>query len=278
MASESLTKAATPNEMFPLHPSAPKESDSPRLANVKGRFAVVIPLYNHGRTVKAVATAASALGWPVYVVDDGSTDGGDPSLEFVANLCLLRHRVNLGKGAALMTGFRVAAERADWAITLDADGQHFPEDAQALIDAIPQGRRPIMLGCRLRMSAEGAPWTSRFGRGFSNFWIRMADGPRVTDSQSGFRIYPLPEVLQLGVRAQRYQFEIEVLVKAAWSAMEVIEAPIRVSYPPEAERESHFRPFGDFWRNTTTFARLITRRVVLRRPRARKSAVPGASR
>ena len=103
-----------------------------RIANVKGRFAVVIPVYNHGRTVKAVATAASALGWPVYVVDDGSTDGGDPSLESMANLCLLRHRVNRGKGAALMTGFRAAAERADWAITLDADGQHFPEDAHEL--------------------------------------------------------------------------------------------------------------------------------------------------
>ena len=262
----------------PLHPSAPNKGNSQRIANVKGRFAVVIPVYNHGRTVKAVATAASALGWPVYVVDDGSTDGGDPSLESMANLCLLRHRVNRGKGAALMTGFRAAAEQADWAITLDADGQHFPEDAHDLIDAIPQGRRPIMLGCRLQMSAEGAPWTSRFGRGFSNFWIRMAGGPRVTDSQSGFRIYPLPEVLQLGVRAQRYQFEIEVLVKAAWSAMEVIEAPVGVSYPPKAERVSHFRPFVDFWRNTTTFARLITRRVVLGRPRARKSAAPGASR
>jgi glycosyltransferase involved in cell wall biosynthesis len=231
-----------------------------------GRFAVVIPVYNHGRTVKAVATAASALGWPVYVVDDGSTDGGDPSLESMANLCLLRHRVNRGKGAALMTGFRAAAEGADWAITLDADGQHFPEDARELIDAIPQGRRPIMLGCRSRMSAAGAPWTSRFGRGFSNFWIRMAGGPRITDSQSGFRIYPLPEVLHLGVRARRYQFEIEVLVKAAWSAMEVIEAPIGVSYPPKAERVSHFRPFIDFWRNTGTFARLITRRVVFGRP------------
>jgi hypothetical protein len=81
----------------------------------------------------------------------------------------------------------------------------------------------------------------------------------VTDSQSGFRIYPLPEVLRLDVRAQRYQFEIEVLVKAAWAGWPVIEAPIGVRY---AERISHFRPFIDFWRNTGTFARLITRRVI----------------
>lgn len=249
-----------------------------KVANGRGRFAVVIPVYNHGRTVKAVATAALALGWPVYVVDDGSTDGEDPSLESMANLRLLRHRVNRGKGAALMTGFRAAAECANWAITLDADGQHFPEDALGLIDAIPQGRRPIVLGCRSQMLAEGAPWASRFGRGFSNFWIRMAGGPQVTDSQSGFRIYPLPEVLQLGVRAQRYQFEIEVLVKAAWSAMKVIEVPIGVRYPPKAERVSHFRPVVDFWRNTTTFARLITCRLVLERPGTGKSIAAGENR
>jgi glycosyltransferase involved in cell wall biosynthesis len=248
------------------------------ISNGKGRFAIVIPAYNHSRTLKAVATSALALGWPVYVVDDGSTDGGDPSLESMDGVHLLRHRVNRGKGAALMTGFRAAARHSDWAVTLDADGQHFPEDAQKLIDAILQSCRPIVLGCRLQMSAEGAPWTSRFGREFSNFWVRMAGGPHVTDSQSGFRIYPLPEVLELGVRAQRYQFEIEVLVKAAWSGMEVIEAPIGISYPPGTERVSHFRPFVDFWRNTTTFARLITRRVLLGRPRARESSVVRESR
>lgn len=232
------------------------------------KFAIIIPVYNHGRTLKGVVTASLALGGPVYVVDDGSTDGGDARLESVEGLYFLRHSENRGKGAALMTGFRAAAgQGAGWAITLDADGQHAPEDALALIAAIPQGRRPIVLGCRRQMEAEGAPWTSRFGRGFSNYWIRMAGGPRVTDSQSGFRIYPLPEVLDLPVCARRYQYEIEVLVKAAWASMEVIEAPIGVRYPPEGERISHFRPFMDFWRNTTTFARLITRRVVLGIPK-----------
>ena len=97
---------------------------------------------------------------------------------------------------------------------MDGDGQHHPEDAQTLIRAIPTGIRPIVVGYRQEMSEAGAPWTSRFGRGFSNFWIRMAGGPLVTDSQSGLRVYPLPETLQLGVRARRYQFEVEVLVKA----------------------------------------------------------------
>jgi len=228
--------------------------------NPAGRMAVVIPVYNHGRTVREVVRAALDLGFPIFVVDDGATDGGTSGLDAFSGVRLLRHPLNRGKGAALLTGCRAAAELAEWAITLDADGQHDPQDARRLIAAIPTGQRPIIVGQRQRMAGQGAPWTSRFGRGFSNFWIRMAAGPRVSDSQSGFRIYPLPEVLTLGVRAQRYQFEIEVLVKAAWAGLPVIEAPVNVRYFG-AERVSHFRPFVDFCRNTGTFARLITRRV-----------------
>jgi len=227
------------------------------------RFAIIIPVFNHGCTVIAVATSALTLGWPVYVVDDGSTDGIHTELERMDKIRLLRHRSNQGKGAALVTGFREAAKHADWAITLDADGQHFPGDARQLIDAIPVGERPIVIGRRLNMSSAGAPWTSRFGKEFSNFWVRMAGGPRVSDSQSGFRLYPLPEVLHLSIEAKRYQFEIEVLVKAAWAGINVIEAPIGVRYPVGTERISHFRPFIDFLRNTATFARLITHRVLL---------------
>jgi glycosyltransferase involved in cell wall biosynthesis len=227
-----------------------------------GRFAVVIPVFNHGGTAAEVARSALELGWPVYVVDDGSTDEGGRALQAVAGIHLLRHAVNRGKGAALMTGFEAAAGSADWAITLDADGQHQPQDALALVRAIAPGLRPIVIGRRLRMQTEGAPWTSRFGRGFSNFWVRTAGGPKITDSQSGFRIYPLPEVLHLGVKARRYQFEVEVLVKAAWSRMAVIEAPVRVIYPSKAERISHFRPFVDFVRNSNVFTRLIVQRLL----------------
>jgi len=225
------------------------------------RFAVVIPVYNHGRTVHEVVQRALALNMPVIVVDDGSTDQGCRSIQPTDGLRLVRHAVNQGKGAALLSGFREAMKIADWAITLDADGQHHPEDALDLVQALPDGERPIVVGCRQGMLSAGAPWTSRFGRGFSNFWISMSGGPRIADSQSGFRIYPLPETLHLAVRAKRYQFEVEVLVKARWAGLPVIEAPIRVTYQSDGERVSHFRPFVDFLRNTGTFTRLIWRRV-----------------
>jgi glycosyltransferase involved in cell wall biosynthesis len=221
------------------------------------RFAVVIPVFNHGRTVRSVVAEALKLEASVIVVDDGSSDNGCMSLASMPGVQLIHHTANRGKGAALLTGFRAAAGSADWAVTMDADGQHHPADAHALIRAIPCGLRPIVIGYRRQMAKAGAPWTSRFGRGFSNFWIRMAGGPRVSDSQSGFRVYPLPETIELGVRARRYQFEVEVLVKAGWSGMPVVEAPVRVVYQSERERISHFRPVVDFMLNSCMFARLI---------------------
>jgi hypothetical protein len=113
------------------------------------------------------------------------------------------------------------------------------------------------------MAGTHVPWTSRFGRKFSNFWVSLSGGPRITDSQSGFRIYPLPEAMALNVSAKRYQFEVEILVKARWKKIPVIEAPIQVIYAPGKERISHFRPFIDFLRNSNTFARLIFQRIVI---------------
>ena len=226
------------------------------------RAAVVIPVYNHEQMVAEVVQRALKLGFPVIVVDDGSTDATYERIRRIEGIRILRHRSNRGKGAALLTGFAVAAKLADWAITLDADGQHHPEDAQRLIDAIPEAQRPIIVGKRAGMLGADVPWTSRFGREFSNFWVRMSGGPAVADSQSGFRAYPLPECLHLGVSARRFQFEIEILVKATWRQIPVTEVPVRVSYRPGTGRISHFHPFFDFLRNTGLFSRLITSRIL----------------
>jgi len=227
----------------------------------EGKFAVVIPVFNHGKAVAAVVEKAMRLSLPVFVVDDGSTDSTRENLAPISGIHMLRHDENRGKGAALLTGFAEASKIADWAITIDGDGQHHPEDALNLINAIPAGQRPIMVGMRTGMAVEHVPWTSRFGRKFSNFWVFVSGGPRLRDSQSGFRIYPLPEAMNLGVVARRYQFEVEILVRAGWNGIPVLEAPVKVNYEVAGERISHFRPFVDFFRNSSTFARLIFRRV-----------------
>ena len=245
---------------------AEERPDGPRLA-------VIIPTYNHGDRVAAVARQAMLLGFPVFVMDDGSTDDTMPRLRSVAGLHLLDHSRNRGKGAALTTGMQAAAEMADYAVTIDADGQHDPADALKLMAVIPANRRAIVVG---RREMAGAPWTSRQGRNFSNFWVRVSGGPALADSQSGFRIYPLPEVFGLNVKARRFQFEVEVLAKAGWQGLPVREVPVSVDYHPGAPRISHFRPFVDFCRNSGTFSRLIFQRLLVPRSiRKRWRKMPG---
>lgn len=223
--------------------------------------AVVIPVYNHGQQVAAVIREVKKLGLPIFVVDDGSTDGTREVLAALDGITVLSHPVNQGKGAALLTGFAQAAEVADWALTIDADGQHRGEDGRAFLEVAGGTKRLIAVGNRQGMAGDNVPWTSRFGRLFSNFWVWAAGGPWLADSQSGFRLYPLPEVLDLGVRARRYQFEVEVLVAARRRHLPIIEIPVAVVYQPKGVRVSHFRPWRDFLRNSATFSRLIFSRI-----------------
>ena len=203
-----------------------------------------------------------------------STDGTNDRIRDIPGITILRHDRNQGKGAALLTGFAAAQPAADWAITLDADGQHDPADARLLIRAVPQGMRAIVVGRREGMNHRHVPWKSRFGRAFSNFWVRASGGPDIVDTQSGFRLYPLPEALLLGVKARRFQFEVEILAKARWHGLPVLEAPVRVTYQPPGERVSHYRGFTDFMRNTATFSRLIFTRICILPFGKKMSATP----
>jgi glycosyltransferase involved in cell wall biosynthesis len=230
---------------------------------MKMRPAVIIPVYNHGGKIGEVIRQTLELGLPVIVVDDGSTDTTGQVIETIKGISILRHSVNLGKGAAILSGFNAAIEKnCDWAITLDGDGQHNPADARNLFQAVNDGERCVVIGKRQGMEdAMNVPWTSKFGRKFSNFWVWAAGGPLVEDSQSGFRLYPLPEIMQLDVKAKRYQFEVEILVKARQQGIKTKEAPVSVVYQAKGERVSHFRPWRDFWRNSNCFSRLILARI-----------------
>ncbi len=229
----------------------------------RNRFAIVIPVYNHKDKIKDVILDALKINFPVIVVDDGSTDGTYEKIRGIKNIKIIRHKKNMGKGAAIMTGLLHAAKTANWAITLDGDGQHNPYDIPSLIKVVPNGQRPVIIGKRYGMDKGKVPWTSRWGRKFSNFWVWVAGGAMLSDSQSGFRIYPLPETLNLNIKAKRFQYEVEVLVKAGWKNIPVIEAPVSVTYKPGCQRVSHFRPFVDFIRNNNTFTRLIFRRIMI---------------
>ena len=227
------------------------------------RYVIVIPAYNHGTQVRGVVEKCLHLGLPVIVVDDGSTDATSSVLASLSGVTVIHHKENQGKGTSLLTGFAASLPFADWAITIDADGQHDPEDILSLMQAVPEGQRPVVIGKRVGMGHGNVPWTSRWGKRFANFWVWTSCGRWLSDSQSGFRIYPLPETLHLGTRAKRYQFEVEVLVRAVWFGIPIVEAPVHAIYGAPEERISHFRPWLDFWRNTRTFARLIAMRILV---------------
>ena len=236
-------------------------------------FGFVIPVYNHVRNVRQVVLAAVESGAPVIVVDDGSSDGSGDAVAGIPGTTLVRHQKNLGKGAALLSGLaKLAAVPAQFAVTVDADGQHCPDDARALLAAlVPDGesspRAGLVLGARTGMKGQAVPWSSRMGRGFSGFWVWTSGGPALSDSQSGFRVYPVAETLALPTRARRFEFEVEVLVQARRAGLPILEAPVSVTYQPPGGRVSHFRPWRDFGRNAATFTRLIATRFVPARRR-----------
>ncbi len=133
-------------------PKIPDNDLPPLPPEVDDRFAILIPIYDHAAGIGPVMERARGLGLPIWIVDDGSTDGTAELLEMIEGITVIRHDENRGKGAALLTGFAALAGKAEWAATLDADDQHDPADVPGMIRAIPKGRRPFAIGRREGMA------------------------------------------------------------------------------------------------------------------------------
>ncbi len=222
---------------------------------------VVIPVYNHVKTLRKVAKGALAEGFAVLVVDDGSTDG---SLDSVADLPIGRHRlaVNQGKGGAILAAAQLARSAGYQAIlTIDADGQHDPADARQLQETASSSWPCIVIGAR-RMETLNVPRSSLFGRDFSNFWVRIECGQTLPDTQSGYRLYPVEFLESSRFLSRRYTFEIEVLVRGRWAGLPVLSTPVSVYYPPGDERISHFHKFKDNLRLSCLHTFLVTRSLI----------------
>jgi uncharacterized protein (DUF2062 family) len=223
---------------------------------------LVIPVYNHGTTLAEVVRGALATGHEVLVVDDGSDDD---CLATLASLQCRRLRLNRneGKGAAILQGARFAARHGyEVMITIDADGQHDPADITGLIREAEKIAAPcLILGAR-RMTQETVPRSSHFGKHFSNFWVRLECGCDLADTQTGFRLYPVNQLLDLKLTRTRYDFEIESLVKLAWAGVTISSAEVGVHYPPADQRISHFHKFKDNLRLSLLHGRLVIRRLM----------------
>lgn len=213
------------------------------------KVCVIIPTYNNHQTLKQVVDGVLQFTKNIIIVNDGSTDETSQILKKYSQLQQIHIEKNKGKGNALRIGFKHAETLGYYfAITIDSDGQHFPEDLPVIVNELKksENKNIILIGAR-NMSQENVPKKSSFGNKFSNFWFWVETGIKLQDTQSGFRLYPLKELKKLKFCTSKFEFEIEVIVKAAWNSVDVKNIPIQVFYQ-QTNRVSHFRPFKDFTR------------------------------
>ena len=146
----------------------------------------------------------------------------------------------MGFKEALKLGF-------SYAITIDADGQHYPKHIVDFLKANQLYPGSIIVGSRNLNGVERSKG-SIFANQFSNFWFYIQTGRKLSDTQTGYRLYPIKKLYGLNFLTSKYEAELELLVFPSWHGVAIKEIPINVYYPPKEERVSHFRPFADFGR------------------------------
>lgn len=204
----------------------------------------IVPTYNNPKTIKNVARDIVEHGYKLIIADDGS----DIPVESLfsenekEDITFVRHSVNIGKGEAIVSAVKKAKELGySHVVSLDGDGQHLASQIKYLIDAIDANA--IIIGAR-NFDIANIPNGSKFGRWFSNFWACWDTGYTITDSLSGFRIYPI-SILDLEIKTSRFDWEMEVIVRHADAGNAIKEVIIECYYPSAEERVSHFRKFQD---------------------------------
>lgn len=209
---------------------------------------VVIPTYNNGGTIKSVVLDALNYCDDIIVVDDGSTDETKDILNKIQDITVITHPNNKGKGTALKHGFKKALSMGfSYAISMDGDGQHYPESIACFLSANQKHPGSLIVGDR-NLKGVNRSKGSSFANLFSNFWFYIQTGIILHDTQTGYRLYPLKKLYGLSLLTSRYEAELELLVFAAWHGVKISSIPIDVYYPPIEKRVSHFKPITDFAR------------------------------
>ncbi|MEN8225166.1 MAG: DUF2062 domain-containing protein [Bacteroidota bacterium] len=227
---------------------------------------VIIPTYNNEATLETILKDILLYTDSIIVVDDGSDDSTAQILKSYARLDIIRFHKNKGKGYALRKAFQRAGSLGyRYAISIDSDGQHFASDLPLFLEAVSKSPDTLFVGAR-NMKEAGAPDTSNFGFKFSNFWYTVTTGIKLPDTQCGYRLYPLEKLNAIRFASRRFEFEVEVIVRAAWRKINIKPVPIKVYYPPEDERVSHFRPFTDFFRISVLNTALVILALLFYRP------------
>lgn len=213
------------------------------------RVGVLIPAYNNEKSVVQVVESVLPFCEDVIVVNDGSTDQTETLLKALpAAVHVVSYLPNRGKGFALRSGFDKAEELGLSAVvTMDSDGQHFATDLPLFAEAYRTNEGALIVGSRSFLNPN-MPQKNSFANKFSNFWFALQTAHRLPDTQTGYRLYPLRRMKGMRPFCNRYEGELELLVRSAWRAIPLKSISINVFYPAPEERVTHFRPTIDFAR------------------------------
>lgn len=243
--------------MTELH-EPPDMQAEPELAPAVGSFAVAIPAYQAAPSIADVVRRSKAMAPEVLVVDDGSTDGTAGEARR-AGARVISLPSNRGKGDALETAFEDLFGRGyDFVVTLDADGQHLPEEIPVLLAAAPDA--DLVLGTRDHLFAEMSR-VRRFSNRLSSRAIALVAGQALSDIQTGFRCYAKRLIDAVGFPEARFEAESAVVVRAVRGGFRVVSVPVRLGFA-DGRLTSHYRPMIDSLRiaSAVTQARFEVRR------------------
>jgi glycosyltransferase involved in cell wall biosynthesis len=221
------------------------------------RCCVLIPTYNNDGTLERVIRGVQDYTHDIIVVNDGSTDRTAEILNQFPQILTIPVPHNRGKGNALKEGFKTALSLGfRYAITIDSDGQHYPDDISKFISLIAENPDSLIVGAR-NMDQNGVPRGSSFGHKFSIFWFRVETGLVIPDVQTGYRLYPLEKISHIRFYTTKFEFEVEALVRTAWHDIPILSVPVKVYYAPKGERVTHFRKYRDFARTSVLNTLLV---------------------
>lgn len=201
-----------------------------------GQAVVVIPAYNEERFIGSVILRAQKLVDRVIVVDDGSVDA-TAEIAQAAGAIVMQHEQNKGKGVALNTGFRYARElEPEMVITLDADGQHTPEEIGKLFEPIHEGTADIVVGSRYLENTSQVPRHRIWGHRFFNILTGQASRVSLSDSQSGFRAFSKRALKVITFKSSGFSVESEMQFLASEQNLNIVEVPITIQYHDKPKR------------------------------------------
>lgn len=220
------------------------------------RICALIPSYNEAKTISGIIKELKMRGTPVYVVDDGSSDGTAAMAES-QDAIVIRHKTNMGKGAALRDGFaRVLKDGFEAVLVMDGDGQHHIDDIDMFLRKMEEENSDMVIGNRM-FDTGSMPLSRILTNHFMSNLISRISGKYVPDTQCGFRLIKRGLLRQMRLESGNYEIESEMVLEAAKKSFKIDSVPIKTIYQDE---KSRINPILDTLRFITLLIRLSFKR------------------